>query len=85
MRQAVFVAVVALVLTWGYTVADEDWTQSQWGPDDEIGSANYLSRDPGTHFERLDSPMNALPVWKGVLDSVYPDILFAGTRAAARD
>ncbi len=43
MREAVFVAVVALVLTWGHTAADEDWTRSQWGPDDEIGSANYLT------------------------------------------
>ena len=49
------------------------------GADDGI----YRSHDRGAHFERLDSPMNALPVWKVTLDPVDPDILFAGTRPAA--
>lgn len=49
------------------------------GTDDGI----YRSQDRGASFERLDSPMNGLPVWKVAFDPVDPDILFAGTRPAA--
>ncbi len=49
------------------------------GTDDGI----YRSGDRGASFERLDSPMNGLPVWKVALDPVNPDIFFAGTRPAA--
>jgi len=49
------------------------------GADDGI----YKSSDGGQSFERLDSPMNALHVWKIAVDPVDPDIIFAGTRPAA--
>ena len=49
------------------------------GTDDGV----YVSEDGGQHFERLDSPMNALHVWKVVFDPTDPQIIFAGTRPAA--
>ena len=48
------------------------------GADDGV----YQSRDGGQGFERLDSPMNALHVWKIAVDPTDPAILFAGTRPA---
>jgi len=48
------------------------------GTDDGI----YRSQDRGASFERMDSPMNGLPVWKVALDPVDPNILFAGIRPA---
>ena len=49
------------------------------GADDGV----YRSDDGGRGFERLDSPMNALHVWKVAVDPAEPDIVFAGTRPAA--
>jgi photosystem II stability/assembly factor-like uncharacterized protein len=49
------------------------------GADDGI----YRSEDGGEHFERVDSPMNALHVWKIAFDPADPRIIFAGTRPAA--
>jgi len=49
------------------------------GADDGV----YKSSDGGQSFERLDSPMNALHVWKIAIDPTNPDIIFAGTRPAA--
>src|SRR6266513_873831 len=49
------------------------------GADDGI----YKSSDGGQSFERLDSPMNRLDVWKIAIDPIDPDIIFAGTRPAA--
>ena len=49
------------------------------GADDGV----YRSRDQGQSFEHLDSPMNAMDVWKIALDPVNPDTIFAGTRPAA--
>jgi photosystem II stability/assembly factor-like uncharacterized protein len=43
----------------------------------------YTSTDGGQSFERLDSPMNNLDVWRIAVDPVNPDIIFAGTRPAA--
>jgi photosystem II stability/assembly factor-like uncharacterized protein len=43
----------------------------------------FRSRDGGQSFEHLDSPMNAMEVWKIAVDPVDPDIIFAGTRPAA--
>ncbi len=43
----------------------------------------YKSVDGGQSFERLESPMNCLDVWKIAIDPVDPDIIFAGTRPAA--
>ncbi len=43
----------------------------------------HRSRDGGRSFARLDSPMNALDVWKIAIDPADPDIIFAGTRPAA--
>lgn len=43
----------------------------------------YLSRDGGASFDRLNSPMNEMPVWRVVVDPVDPDTIFAGTRPAA--
>ncbi|MBI3328670.1 MAG: hypothetical protein HYZ81_18460, partial [Nitrospinae bacterium] len=49
------------------------------GADDGI----YRSSDRGQSFERLDSPMNSLHVWKIAIDPVEPDVIYAGTRPAA--
>jgi photosystem II stability/assembly factor-like uncharacterized protein len=49
------------------------------GADDGV----YKSSDGGQSFARLDSPMNALQVWKIAIDPTDPDIIFAGTRPAA--
>jgi photosystem II stability/assembly factor-like uncharacterized protein len=49
------------------------------GADDGI----YLSRDGGRSFARLDSPMNAMDVWRIAIDPTNPDVMFAGTRPAA--
>src|SRR5215472_5376535 len=49
------------------------------GADDGV----YKSSDGGQSFTRLDSPMNALHVWKIAVDPTNPDIIFAGTRPAA--
>ena len=46
------------------------------GADDGI----YRSEDGGEHFERLDSPMNAVHVWKVAFDPTDPETIFAGTR-----
>src|SRR5260370_309109 len=43
----------------------------------------YKSTDGGQSFERLDSPMNDLDVWRVAVDPADPDIIFAGTRPAA--
>ena len=34
---------LALILAGSHGSAQGDWTQSKWGPDDEIGSANYVT------------------------------------------
>jgi photosystem II stability/assembly factor-like uncharacterized protein len=43
----------------------------------------YKSTDGGQSFARLESPMDALEVWKIAIDPSNPDIIFAGTRPAA--
>jgi photosystem II stability/assembly factor-like uncharacterized protein len=43
----------------------------------------YRSDDGGQSFEHIDSPMNALEVWKIAFDPTDPNIVFAGTRPAA--
>src|SRR5262245_32585750 len=49
------------------------------GADDGV----YKSTDGGMNFEHIDSPMNALHVWKIAFDPTDPSIVFAGTRPAA--
>jgi len=49
------------------------------GADDGL----YQSEDGGERFERLESPMNALHVWKVAYDPTDPNTIFAGTRPAA--
>jgi photosystem II stability/assembly factor-like uncharacterized protein len=49
------------------------------GADDGL----YKSSDGGQKFERLDSPMNKMDVWKIAFDPSDPDTMFAGTRPAA--
>jgi|HubBroStandDraft_4_1064222.scaffolds.fasta_scaffold05124_5 photosystem II stability/assembly factor-like uncharacterized protein len=49
------------------------------GADDGI----YRSDNGGQSFERLESPMDKLHVWKIAVDPVDPDIIFVGTRPAA--
>lgn len=46
-------------------------------------SGLYRSEDRGASWERLDSPMNTLPIWALAIDPVDPSILFAGTRPSA--
>jgi photosystem II stability/assembly factor-like uncharacterized protein len=43
----------------------------------------YKSVDSGQSFERLDSPMNKMDVWRIAFDPTNPDTMFAGTRPAA--
>jgi photosystem II stability/assembly factor-like uncharacterized protein len=43
----------------------------------------YKSLDGGQSFERLDSPMNKMDVWRIAFDPTNPDTIFAGTRPAA--
>src|SRR5262249_312408 len=43
----------------------------------------YRGEEGGEHFERLDSPMNTLHVWKVAYDPSDPNTIFAGTRPAA--
>jgi photosystem II stability/assembly factor-like uncharacterized protein len=43
----------------------------------------YKSLDGGQSFERLDSPMNKMDVWRIAFDPTNPDTMFAGTRPAA--
>ncbi len=43
----------------------------------------YRSGDGGQSFERLDSPMGAMDVWKIAFDPADADTIFAGTRPAA--
>src|SRR5947209_15383620 len=45
------------------------------GADDGI----YKSSDGGQSFERLDSPMNKMDVWKIAIHPADPDTLFVGT------
>jgi len=49
------------------------------GADDGL----YKSGDGGLRFERIDSPMNQMDVWKIAFDPSDPDTMFAGTRPAA--
>ncbi len=49
------------------------------GADDGV----YKSQDGGQSFERLESPMNSLDVWRIAFDPSDPDTIFAGTRPAA--
>src|SRR5207245_11706063 len=49
------------------------------GADDGV----YLREDGGEHFERLDSPMNAVAVRKAAVDPADPDTLFVAARHAA--
>ena len=43
----------------------------------------YKSGDGGQSFERVQSPMDNLDVWRIAIDPTDPDIIFAGTRPAA--
>ena len=43
----------------------------------------YKSTDGGSSFRHLDTPMNAMDVWRIAIDPSDPDILYAGTRPAA--
>jgi photosystem II stability/assembly factor-like uncharacterized protein len=47
------------------------------------GSVGLFPEDRGEHWERLDSPMNQLPVWALAIDPVDPNVIFAGTKPAA--
>ena len=42
-RQVLFGALLTTVLVWGHPASGQEWTQSKWGPEDEIGSANYIT------------------------------------------
>lgn len=64
---------------YGLTVHPEDPHVLYAGTDDGI----YRSVDSGQHFERLESPMNGMHVWKIAVDPVEPQTLFAGTRPSA--
>jgi photosystem II stability/assembly factor-like uncharacterized protein len=46
-------------------------------------SGLYRSEDQGISWQRLDSPMNTLPIWALAIDPVHPNIIFAGTRPSA--
>ena len=42
----------------------------------------YRSQDTGATWERLESPMNDIPIWSLTIDPVDSNIIFAGTRPA---
>ena len=46
-------------------------------------SGIYRSENKGESWERLDSPMNDIPIWALAIDPVDPNIIFAGTRPSA--
>ena len=46
-------------------------------------TASTRAATAGESFERLDSPMNKMDVWKIAFDPSDPDTMFAGTRPAA--
>ena len=46
-------------------------------------SGIYRSEDKGESWEKLDSPMNEIPIWTLAIDPVDPNIIFAGTRPSA--
>ena len=64
---------------YGLTVHPKEPRTIFAGADDGI----YKSTDGGQSFTRLDSPMNAMDVWKIAIDPSNPDTIFAGTRPAA--
>jgi kynurenine formamidase len=43
MRYVFTIAALALAWTTGPVDAQQDWTKSKWGPNDEIGAANYIT------------------------------------------
>ena len=66
----------------GLTTHPKDPSVIYAGTDEGI----YLSQDRGRSFERLDSPMDSLHVWKIAIDPVDPvdpDTIFAGTEPSA--
>ena len=42
MRNALVLCCSAVLLGTVGTASAQDWTKSKWGPDDEIGAANYM-------------------------------------------
>ncbi len=63
----------------GLTVHPKDPRVVYAGADDGV----YRSNDRGQSFERLDSPMNSMHVWKIAIDPVDSNTIFAGTRPSA--
>ena len=63
----------------GLTVHPTDPRIIYAGSDDGI----FRSDNGGESFERLDSPMNDMDVWKIAVDPVDPDTIFAGTSPSA--
>lgn len=55
------VAVLGIALA-GPAVADETWFPSKWGPDDELGAANYLSPDKVLAASKLVTTGKAYPL-----------------------
>ena len=43
----------------------------------------YRTGDGGDSWEKLESPMNEVPIWALAVDPVDPDTIFAGTRPSA--
>ena len=43
----------------------------------------YRSEDRGESWDKLDSPMNGIPIWALAIDPVDPNVIFAGTRPSA--
>lgn len=43
-----------------------------------------VSDDGGTHFRRIESPMNGLTVWALAVDASDPKVIYAGTGAPSR-
>jgi photosystem II stability/assembly factor-like uncharacterized protein len=63
----------------GLTLHPKDSSVVYAGVDDGV----YRSEDRGRNFERLDSPMNGMRVWRIAIDPVDPNTVFAGTAPAA--
>lgn len=45
MRNTLVLCCVAVLSAISGTASAQDWTKSKWGPNDEVGAANYMSSE----------------------------------------
>lgn len=69
-HRVVGLAIAGAVLA-GPALAQEDWTESKWGPDDEIGAANLITEQTITDAAKLVKTGKAYPLGI-VIDKTTP-------------